>query len=206
VVGRRLDDVFLQVLASLKKANARLWQALRVFPGTLEHTKKFVYINQKGEFTRTTSAWVSSEFAHAVTTFEYVRTRLARFLQVCCRYTEVRYTYSKLEETFPEGLEKLSEKAQRHQQDNNITFPGGPTEDFYTPIQDSFLQAKEKYETNVIKLEGIKLSTEAYNSTANLEISMRRRRPEKRDRGSDDHPDEEPEIRKKVRKGEKALT
>jgi hypothetical protein len=68
------------------------------------------------------------------------------------------------------------------------------------------LQAKEKYETNVIKLEGIKLSTEAYNSTANLEISMRRRRPEKRDRGSDDHPDEEPEIREKVRKGEKALT
>ena len=96
--------------------------------------RRWEMLQRPHAFTQSTVEWISEECLPAVRVFDHVLLWLKKF-------------YHHLERTFPDGLGKLSEKAQAHPDGHHDAFPGGPDEGIYKPIQDAFLQAKELYES-----------------------------------------------------------
>ena len=119
---------------SSKISNQRQFKTDWVFPDTSNCGDRFLILDRPHIFARTTKGWISDECLPAVRVFDHVRFLLLTI-------------YRNLEETFPDGLGKLSEKAQAHQDGHHVAFPGGPEEDIYKPIEDAFLSAKELYES-----------------------------------------------------------
>jgi len=111
-----------------------------VFSGTLQEFGRRRYI--EGLFLSSVLPWISKKCFDAVSAFDYVRYFL---LQI----------YLNLEKKFPDGHQRLSEKARAHQNGHHDAFPGGPEEDIYTPIHDEFLAGKHIYEPQKIELVSI---------------------------------------------------
>jgi hypothetical protein len=128
---------------SSKISSERQRRTDQVFPGTLNFDGRLQILECPPIFVRTTVGWISRECLPAVGVFDNMRRRILKI-------------YGDLEETFPDGLGKLSEKAQACQDGHHIAFPGGPEEDIYKPIQDAFLEAKELYEsrkTEIVRVQ-----------------------------------------------------
>jgi hypothetical protein len=120
-----------------------------VFPGTLTSDRRLLYVKDAPSFREFTENWISEEFLPAVEAFDIVRAMLRDF-------------YQEIEETFPDGLSKLSATADRR--NTREAFPGGPKEDIYGPIQDTFLEAKVGYDNENTKLERFKVSKKDGNN------------------------------------------
>ena len=105
-----------------------------LFPGVFNFDGRFEMLQCRHVFSQSTVEWISKEFLPAFRVLDHVRLWVMKF-------------YHDLERTFPDGLGKLSEKAQVHPDGHHDAFPGGPDEGIYKPIQDAFLQAKELYES-----------------------------------------------------------
>jgi hypothetical protein len=130
------------------KSRVRQSETSLVFPGTLTSDRRLSYIKDTAVFRSYTAKWISKEFLPAVGAFDVVRAVL-------------RNLYQEIEETFPDGLSKLSATAGRH--NTREAFPGGPKEDIYGPIQDTFLRAKVGYDNMNTKLESFKVSEKDVN-------------------------------------------
>ena len=128
---------------SSRSARIRRDETNQIFSGPLYGAGKLLYLKQPEYFFKSTLEWISDECLDAVEVFEDVRTLL---LEV----------YHNLEKTFPDGLSKLSDKAQVHQNGHHVAFPGGPEADIHKPIQDAFLTAKEKYDSSKTELVRVK--------------------------------------------------
>jgi hypothetical protein len=118
-------------------------QTDRLFSGTFTFGHRLHVLESEGTFVKSTVGWASKEWSPAVGVFDRVRRLLLKI-------------YRNLEETFPDGLGKLSEKAQACQDGHHVAFPGGPKEDIYKPIQDAFLAAKELYESRKTEIIRVK--------------------------------------------------
>jgi hypothetical protein len=124
-------------------SSERQRQTDRVFSGTLNFDYRLRVLETPGTFVETTIGWISKEWSPAVGVFDRVRHLLLKI-------------YRDLEETFPDGVGNLSEKAQARQDGHHVAFPGGPEEDIYKPIHDAFLAAKELYEsreTEIVRVQ-----------------------------------------------------
>jgi hypothetical protein len=130
------------------KSRVRQSETSLVFPGTLPSERRLSYVKNPAVFRNYTAKWISEEFLPAVGEFDFVRTLLLNL-------------YQEIEETFPDGLLKLSATADRY--NTREAFPGGPKEDIYGPIQDTFLQAKVGYDNMNTKLESFKVSEKDVN-------------------------------------------
>jgi hypothetical protein len=123
-----------------QKSSKRQHETNLAFSGKLNSCScRFLYLEHRGSFLDVTTPWISNECWPAVNVIEYVRVLLKNI-------------YRNLEKTFPNGLGKLSERAQAHTNGHHDAFPGGPGEDIYKPIQDAFLAAKEEYERHKIEI------------------------------------------------------
>ena len=126
--------------------NASLHRQLetgRVFPGDYIHyDARLLYVKDPVMFRNATRVWMSKKFAYAVKVFDVVRAMLSEL-------------YQEVEGTFFDGFTKLSAKADRC--NTHEAFPGGPTEDIYEPIKDTFLMAKLKFNNDNIELESFKV-------------------------------------------------
>lgn len=105
-----------------------------LFPGTFNFARRLEMFQYRHTFSLSTEEWIPEEFLPASRVFDHVRLWILNF-------------YRNLEKTFPDGLAKLSEKAQAHSDGHHDAFPGGPDEGIYNPIQDAFLGGKELYES-----------------------------------------------------------
>ena len=113
-------------------SNERQFRTDMIFTGTSNFGNRLQTFESPQSFVRTTAGWISEECLPAVGVFDNVRDLILT-------------TYLNLEKTFPDGLGKLSEKAQAHPDGHHDSFPGGPEEDIYKPIQDAFIEAEEFY-------------------------------------------------------------
>ena len=121
-----------------------------IFPDDLVHYRRLSYIRDPMVFRRYTERWISEEFSFAIRASDVVRAMLANL-------------YREIEEMLPDGLSRLSAKADRC--NTREAFPGGPKKDIYgIPIQDIFLEAKVGYENANAKLEKFKVSEKDANS------------------------------------------
>ena len=117
-----------------------------MLPATTVHIAfdlRFRILEYPGTFMDTVIRWISTEFSPAVRVFDRVRLLVLKI-------------YRAVEETFPDGLGKLSEKAHPRRGGYQVAFPGGPEEDVYKPIQDVFLRAKEIFEsrkTEIVRVQ-----------------------------------------------------
>jgi hypothetical protein len=129
-------------IESEEKSHNRKLEADLVFPGTLNHSRRLLYLERPMEFFEFTTGWISEKFLPAVGGFDFVRVLLLKH-------------YRHIEENFPDGLSKLSGEGEADHCPHNA-FPAGPPEDIYTPIKELFLRMKGRY--NNIKLEAFKVS------------------------------------------------
>ena len=115
-----------------------------IFPGTFNSACRLEILRCPDLFEQSFGEWISEECFPAVNVFEYVRLWLLKF-------------YRDLEKTFPDGLGKLSEKAQAYPDGHHDAFPGSPddSEAIYKLIQDAFLEVKELYELRKTEIVGI---------------------------------------------------
>jgi hypothetical protein len=121
-------------------ASQRQCETDRVFSGTFRYDAwKLLYLEQPDQFLDATIEWISEECLVAVEVLEDVRILLLEI-------------FRNLEKTFPDGLSKLSDKAQVYQDGHHVAFPGGPEADIHKPIQDAFLTAKKRYESRKTEL------------------------------------------------------
>lgn len=106
-------------------------------------------------FSEHVGGWIPDKFIYIVNGLEHVRNLLLA-------------TYINLKKTFPEGIQRLLDKANPQQDSNHVAFPGGPEEDIHTPIQDALSKMRWRFESNSIQITGYKISKKAF---ANLQTS-----------------------------------